>query len=761
MAMVDRTRSTPWSTRESLPSGDGATDYAHAVEDFLDHPELAINDYESLGGGRQYGAFVVAAYFSEAVSGNFVLDTWRTLKQESVTPIEAVQQVVDFYGRDMGDLLLGFAVANHRLDVPSDATFFLGARDGYDEPHARTTWQSSLAGRRPPRAEHNISPSTSRSGLPEVTQGGATYVELRPSGSGGRLDIELDALVGDYQYALLTWSDGVVRPDMEPIDMARGSNRSARVTELTASLRPGEVATLVIARTDVSTNPHADPIQWNASLRASGDGPKIMVVGDSITHGNEGSHSWRYVLDQHLNDNGVAADFVGPRTGAYDIHTDIRNRAILDGLEPPPQEYYPGPSTARYYDNGFDRDHNAMWGWTFADANNTIERDVNEHDPDYLLIALGFNDITWGYSDAPGTVASARTMIDEARAANPDIRILISNVVTRTLLPEFEWLNPEIREYAGLLESEVASLSTDRSPVHLVDISSGYDPVSHAWDGLHPNARGDYFIGSHFADALHGEFGVGAPYGPVPSDPPDVSLDKPAWIKVETTDQGFRVGWARVFGAAGYHVWTRNVTENQDWLLLPLPVPGDYFYSTWVRDGDTYEFRVAPARGDDHVGPVSDTASAVASPRTLPGPPNVTAQVDGTEVVVRWDSRTGAQGYRIYWIEALGNYPVMRNAYVDNDDGNSYRITGLEPGMRYDVGVSSVNGYGAGIPSGTLNQVVVPGVTATGEERSELAWEARDEALTATEELWEGYPEGTAPIIEGALPTGPISGADE
>jgi methionyl-tRNA synthetase len=56
------------------------------------------------------------------------------------------------------------------------------------------------------------------------------------------------------------------------------------------------------------------------------------------------------------------------------------------------------------------------------------------------------------------------------------------------------------------------------------------------------------------------------------------------------TDQGFRISWNRVFGASGYLVWTRNVSEGESWRLLPLPVPGDYFHSSWLRNGEVPEF---------------------------------------------------------------------------------------------------------------------------------------------------------------------------
>ena len=175
-----------WATREALPSGDGDELYASAVDDFLDSPEESINAYDSLGGGRQYGAFVVASYFTEAVSQNFVLDTWRSLAADGARhPMEAIQQVVDFYGRSMSDLLLGFSVANYRLDRPSEGTFFFGAQDGYEVPDARSVWRPQLAsGNRPSRTTRTISPGDSQSGLPEIAQGGTSYVELTASEKG-------------------------------------------------------------------------------------------------------------------------------------------------------------------------------------------------------------------------------------------------------------------------------------------------------------------------------------------------------------------------------------------------------------------------------------------------------------------------------------------------------------------------------------------------------------------------------------------------
>src|SRR5699024_1526202 len=105
---------------------------------------------------------------------------------------------------------------------------------------------ASGPGERPPRASHTLSPGDSQSGLPEIAQGGTSYAELTASES-GRLDVTVDAHVGNYRYALMTWGDGGPRPAPEPADMARASSADDPRSSLTVSLAAGETATLVIS----------------------------------------------------------------------------------------------------------------------------------------------------------------------------------------------------------------------------------------------------------------------------------------------------------------------------------------------------------------------------------------------------------------------------------------------------------------------------------------------------------------------------------
>jgi len=57
--------------------------------------------------------------------------------------------------------------------------------------------------------------------------------------------------------------------------------------------------------------------------------------------------------------------------------------------------------------------------------------------------------ITPGATGWTRTWADAKTLIDNARAVDPTVKILIANVVTRAPLCGFDHLNPTIAMYNG------------------------------------------------------------------------------------------------------------------------------------------------------------------------------------------------------------------------------------------------------------------------------------------------------------------------
>ncbi|MEU1251143.1 hypothetical protein [Micromonospora arida] len=145
--------------------------------------------------------------------------------------------------------------------------------------------------------------------------------------------------------------------------------------------------------------------------------------------------SARYRLWEWLRSQNVAVDFVGPYFGT-------RPPAEATGRLPPrlqgaaaPEEGI--PRTWGGYAEGasaFGPYHFAVWGRQADQVKYTIRAQVAEHMPDLLLVGLGFNDLGWFVSGPDGTIASMTMLVNEARAANPNLKLALANVPQRTRL---------------------------------------------------------------------------------------------------------------------------------------------------------------------------------------------------------------------------------------------------------------------------------------------------------------------------------------
>lgn len=151
-------------------------------------------------------------------------------------------------------------------------------------------------------------------------------------------------------------------------------------------------------------------------------GIKVLVVGDSISQGIEGDFTWRYRLLQWFNSQGVAVQFVGPYIGT--VSPDPGSLPTPPKL-PGEVTVNPPARTDGGYGAGvpaFSSNHFAVWGRQAAQDMSLIRAQVQAYAPDYLLVELGFNDIGWFISDAPGTLNSMKSLVDEARAAKPNLK---------------------------------------------------------------------------------------------------------------------------------------------------------------------------------------------------------------------------------------------------------------------------------------------------------------------------------------------------
>lgn len=430
-------------------------------------------------------------------------------------------------------------------------------------------------------------------------------------------------------------------------------------------------------------------------------GLRVMIVGDSMTQGQEGDWTWRYRLSQWFKDSRIDVDFVGPYRGT-------KAPPPAAPPTPPPLPATPtvelGPSTSGGYPATFDSDHLSLWGWQAAQAKDQIRRQVATYQPDLLLVGLGFNDMGWFVSDAPGTLASIKTLIDEARAAKPGVDFAVANVPQRTNLGWRDDLILNTDRYNDLLKQTIPTWSTHTSRVELVDWRGTYSCETTGcpggYDGLHPNARGEYEIAQAYENTLHEQYGLGDGVPPVPARVPSQPLPTPGNVRAASSPLGVTVTWDVTFGALGYDVRYRHPGETT-W--VDRSAAGNRYDTTWTVDGERWEYQVRAVKGDQDKSPWSPIVGATAHPQTAPPPVGIVATSTGSGINVVWGAPTGP------YTDTIDRYGVLvfdqdtPNAFVQTIGvrGLSAQVSGLVPGHHYVVAVTTWNAAGGGLPGVT------------------------------------------------------------
>lgn len=212
------------------------------------------------------------------------------------------------------------------------------------------------------------------------------------------------------------------------------------------------------------------------------DIPKFMVIGDSITHGHEGDYTWRYRLWEWLQSSNTTVDFVGPYVGTQPPDEPAPPSPPRFPDEPAPAS---GPRTYGGYaldvEEGFDSDHFAVWGRQAAQVKGEIAQMVSTYSPDYLLIAIGFNDLGWFVSGPEGTLESVKAIVDNARSVKSDIKFALANVPMRTYIGGRDDLPIITNEYNDLLVDAIPQWSTSTSPIALVQFRENYECKPSMW----------------------------------------------------------------------------------------------------------------------------------------------------------------------------------------------------------------------------------------------------------------------------------------
>ncbi|NUR03839.1 MAG: hypothetical protein HOY79_47205 [Streptomyces sp.] len=220
---------------------------------------------------------------------------------------------------------------------------------------------------------------------------------------------------------------------------------------------------------------------------------RFMPVGDSMTIGSAGEHTWRYRMWEHLREtyDGPFA-LVGPRETLYDKAADA-------------------PVSYEYADPDFPRAHLAGWGEGWLHMAPLIGEAVRSCRSDVLLVSLGLIDLGF-YTNAEQTAENVRAFVAGAREANPRVRLVVLPVIPNVRATADAPFAAQVARFNELLAKAVADLDEPRSPLLLASPPPSYDIHHDTYDGTHPNASGERKIAGAFADAMYQAWDLGEPY---------------------------------------------------------------------------------------------------------------------------------------------------------------------------------------------------------------------------------------------------------
>lgn len=208
-------------------------------------------------------------------------------------------------------------------------------------------------------------------------------------------------------------------------------------------------------------------ITWVLILCVSGlsahskDTPTILAIGDSITQGGKTFICYRQVLIPELRKRNIGFTFIGPNQDAVSAHAG-----------------YGGKNT-RYL--------------------LSISKDVYSRYPaDIVMIHSGHNSFSQD-KPVPGIIHDTEAMIDNIREINPDVIVLLAQVIPSGKLPKYSYI-PELNQE---LSSLFGRLNKQWQSIILVNQAEGFhwktDTVN---DKVHPNASGAKKMAEKWIDAL-------------------------------------------------------------------------------------------------------------------------------------------------------------------------------------------------------------------------------------------------------------------
>lgn len=226
----------------------------------------------------------------------------------------------------------------------------------------------------------------------------------------------------------------------------------SRRTRMLAIMAP--VAMVLAAMQFLLIQPSSAETTATAATAAT----RIMPLGDSIT-GSPGC--WRALLWQRLQTTGYTnIDMVGtqPAQGCgitYDGDNEGHGGALATNIV----------------------SLNELPGWLAATL------------PDVVLMHLGTND-AWSNISTTNILAAYSTLVDQMRASNPNMKILVAQIIPMNPSTCTECAQ-RVVDLDAAIPAWAASKTTTASPITVVDQWTGFDDATDTSDGVHPNDAGN------------------------------------------------------------------------------------------------------------------------------------------------------------------------------------------------------------------------------------------------------------------------------
>ncbi|MBF0431002.1 MAG: hypothetical protein HQK83_06965 [Fibrobacteria bacterium] len=206
---------------------------------------------------------------------------------------------------------------------------------------------------------------------------------------------------------------------------------------------------------------------------------KILPLGNSITQGDSKHNTYRRPLYHKLHNAGYDFDFIGSMN---------RN---LGGKMPPNPD--------------FDLDHEGHYGWKIdaimyrSDGQATLPDWLKLYTPDMAFVHLGTNDTK---QSLESSIDELSDVVDTLRADNPNVVIFLAQLIplntsTAAVIDQLNALIPNIK----------TEMSTEQSPIIIVDQNTGFIVTEDTYDNVHPSESGEEKMAEKWFQSFNGYYG--------------------------------------------------------------------------------------------------------------------------------------------------------------------------------------------------------------------------------------------------------------